>query len=109
MQIERRETQSLVDWIERIFGHDPNKLLKATTPGASARSPLKSRETHAIGCPSTGSAPFAAPQELAPFPSSHEKTGWLPRLLRAFPSAGLDKPLNLRQMQPARQAFRPDR
>jgi hypothetical protein len=32
------------------------------------------------------------PQELAPFLKvPWEPKGWLPRLLRAFPSAGLDK------------------
>jgi hypothetical protein len=72
-------------------------------------SPLKSRDPAQIGCPSTGFAPLgASPQELAPFRTAPlENDRWLPRLLRAFPSAGLDKPLNFRQTRRARQAFYP--
>jgi hypothetical protein len=48
------------------------------------------------------------PQELAPFQKSQDFAwgffGWLPRLLRAFPSAGLDKRVNSSYPAESRQA-----
>ena len=47
-----------------------------------------------------------APQELAPFLGiSCETPRWLPRLLRAFPSAGLDRHTNVMHTALSRQAF----